>query len=192
MAQAAQGEPTKFITLTINPRVGDSPEDRLSRLAWAWRCAVKRLRRLYGKHAVQYLCVAEATKAGEPHLHILARAPYIPQTVLSKIMTELVESPIVDIRSIKSRRQVVAYVAKYISKQPHQFGSSKRYWTSQEYAPNDPPPATAADPLMSSWSLFAGPLRWLLEIWLMQGYNPVDSPDDFYAAVWHPPQEHER
>lgn len=139
MAQAASGAPQRFLTLTVNPTTGDSPDHRLTLLSAAWRTCVKRLRRHYGQHTIQYLAVVEATKRGEPHLHILLRSPYIPQAELSRIMSELIDSPIVDIRRIKGTREVIRYVAKYITKSPHHFGTGKRYWSSQAWElPQDP------------------------------------------------------
>jgi len=133
MAQAASGNPVRFLTLTVNPHYGNDPESRLRALSAAWRTCVKRLRRQYGKHSVEYLAVVEETKAGEPHLHILLRSPYIPQRLISSIMGELIDSPIVDIRKIKNAKEVVRYVAKYITKAPAQFGTAKRYWSSSRY-----------------------------------------------------------
>jgi len=133
MAQAASGDPTRFITLTANPREGVDPEDRLKRLSHAWAIVVKRIRRMHPGETVSYLAVVEATKAGEPHLHILFRGPWVAQKWLSSVMHELANAPIVDVRRIKDRQQVVNYVAKYIAKKPAQFGTSKRYWQTPDY-----------------------------------------------------------
>jgi len=139
MASAAGGAPQRFLTLTVNPTIGNSPDDRLSLLSAAWRTAVKRLRRKYGQSTIQYLAIVEATKHGEPHLHILMRSPYIPQSEISDIMRELIDSPIVDIRKIKNTRELIRYVAKYVTKEPHHFGTGKRYWSSQRWElPQDP------------------------------------------------------
>jgi hypothetical protein len=141
MAQAASGVPTRFLTLTINPNVGCSPDERLQLLSHAWRTCVKRLRRQYGERNIEYLAIVEATKRGEPHLHILLRAPYIPQSLISSIMGELIDSPIVDIRRIKGSRQIIQYVAKYVTKSPHHFGTGKRYWSSYRWEiPTEPDP----------------------------------------------------
>lgn len=133
LALAASGEPDRFLTLTVNPNVGNSPEDRLKLLSHAWKVLVKRLRRLHGPRAIEYLAVVESTKRGEPHLHILLRSPYISQRLISDAMRELIDAPIVDIRKIRDARQVVSYVAKYVTKAPEQFGSAKRYWHSGRY-----------------------------------------------------------
>jgi len=133
MAQAAGGEPTRFLTLTVNPHIGNDPADRLGLLAAAWRNTVKRLRRRFPGKPIEYLAVVEETKQGEPHLHILLRSPYIAQKFISDCMAEMIQSPIVDIRRIKGMKEVVRYVAKYITKAPAQFGKAKRYWASQGY-----------------------------------------------------------
>lgn len=133
MALAAAGEPSRFLTLTVNPAYGLNPEDRLKMLSHAWKVLVKRLRRIHGAAQVEYLAVVEATKRGEPHLHILLRAPFIPWRLISEAMDELIHAPIVDIRQIRSQKEVVSYVAKYITKGNHQFGTSKRYWHSKGY-----------------------------------------------------------
>lgn len=133
LALAASGEPQRFLTLTVNPATGTDPESRLKSLSHAWKVLVKRLRRLYGDKAIEYLAVVEETKRGEPHLHILLRSPFIPWSLISAAMDELINAPIVDIRKIRNQRQVVSYVAKYITKAPAQFGKSKRYWHSKAY-----------------------------------------------------------
>lgn len=133
MASAAHGAPQRFLTLTVNPTIGSSPDERLSLLSAAWRTAVKRLRRHYGQKTIQYLAIVEATERGEPHLHILLRSPYIPQAEISNIMRELIDSPIVDIRKIKNTKELIRYVAKYVTKAPHHFGTGKRYWSTQAW-----------------------------------------------------------
>lgn len=166
MAQAASGVPTRFLTLTINPTVGANPDERLQLLSHAWRTCVKRLRRQYGERNIEYLAIVEATKRGEPHLHILLRAPYIPQSLISSIMGELIDSPIVDIRRIKGSRQIIQYVAKYVTKSPHHFGTGKRYWSSYRWEiPTDPNP-DREDYFATKWRLdhrhISNVARWLV------------------------------
>jgi len=138
MAEIANGQPDKFITVTSNPAMGGTPESRRLALGVAWATLVKRIKRTWPHFDFQYMAVVEETKAGEPHLHVAARAPFIPQWWLSNAMKEIADSPIVDIRKIRGVRQAVRYLAKYITKQPAQFGTTKRYWKSRGYAlPND-------------------------------------------------------
>lgn len=161
IAMAIRGEPQRFLTLTINPAFYDSPEERLSKLAWAWRTIVKRLRRKYGRDSVEYLCVVEATKAGEPHLHILLRGSYLPQHELSAAMAELVHSPIVYIERVKSVNHAVRYVAKYIGKRPAQFGTSKRYWQSVGYQTDIEYSESEVPADFSKWEIF----KFRPEVW---------------------------
>ena len=137
--QAADGHPDTFITLTSNPAVGYSPDERAQALSEAWRVIVRRAKAKYGYTTIPYLCVFEATKYGEPHLHILARCAWLDQRWLSEQMDILTQAPVVDIRRIASQRQAAAYVAKYVGKDPHHFAGTKRYWMTRDYlAPIEP------------------------------------------------------
>jgi len=131
---ARSGRPRTFITITVNPAVGADPLDRARSLVKAWRLIVKRAKRRHGYKTLAYLCVFEATKAGEPHLHILSRVPWLDQKWLSAQMAEIAEAPIVDIRKVRSAKHVAHYIAKYIGKQPHKFGTLKRYWFTHGWA----------------------------------------------------------
>jgi hypothetical protein len=87
----------------------------------------KRIKRLH------YMAFAEETENGEPHLHILLRTVFIPQAWISQQMKEIMQSPIVWIELIKGPRAAIAYVTKYVTKAPAQFGKSRRYWVSRWY-----------------------------------------------------------
>lgn len=129
----ADGQPTSFITLTVNPARGQSPDERAAELSNAWRLIAKRARRKFTKAPLEYLAIFEETKKGEPHLHILCRAPFIPQKWLSDQMQELMQAPIVDIRRVKSTAEAAKYVAKYAGKGPKPFATLKRYWSTPKY-----------------------------------------------------------
>lgn len=81
-----------------------------------------------------FIVVFEETEAGEPHVHIGARAHWIEQSWLSIQLGDLIDAPCVDIRGIKSVSGVASYVAKYMSKAPRCWPGCKRYWRSQDYA----------------------------------------------------------
>jgi len=169
-AQACSGEPTRFLTLTAGPRAGQTPEERLKALRRAWNVCVKRLRRLPKYKDLEYHVVVEATKAGEPHFHILLRSPYIAQAQISAAMSELAESPIVDIRVIRNTAKAVAYVAKYMMKGPARFGNSKRYWFSRDYQRKNeyvPAPETLPD---VKWKVAWTPLMQLVDEWSRQNW----------------------
>lgn len=190
MAQAASGAPNRFITLTINPREPGTPDEHLKMLSHAWRVIVQRLRRRNPKKAIEYLAVVEATKRGEPHLHILFRGPFVKQSVLSTWMNELTGSPIVDIRRIKNTREVVRYVAKYITKQPAQFGTSKRYWQSTNYQLERAHEATDEDALTGQWFPAQTTLAGLAAFMTRNGYTRVEIHNDRLTGI-PPPYEGE-
>jgi len=138
IAQAIAGKPNRFLTLTANPAYGEGPSDRLKALAKSWRLFVQTYRRRSGGATLEYLATVEETKAGEPHLHILIRSKSIPHALISAWMQEHMDSPIVYIEAIKKARNAARYVAKYASKKPAQFDTSKRYWQSSNYVIPDP------------------------------------------------------
>lgn len=133
VAEAKAGKPQSFITLTSNPHSGDTPSDRAMALVDAWRHIVRELRRMERFKRLQYIVVMERTERGEPHLHILARMPYLSQKWLSEQMRKLTGAPIVDIRRVKSADAAARYVAKYVGKNPYIFQGCKRYWKSLDY-----------------------------------------------------------
>jgi len=186
MAMAAGGEPTRFLTLTVNPAEGESPEERLFALSNAWRTVVKRLRRQHPSEPVEYLAIVEQTKAGEPHLHILLRSPFIPQPWLSAAMGELIHAPIVDIRRIRKAAEVIRYVAKYVTKAPAKMGTAKRYWTSQGYNIPETPTATADPSIGPGWRIDKRPLHSIVEEWLFDSYQARRHRGDVLVAFHFP------
>ena len=133
VAQAQSGNGTRFITLTSNPGTGGTPASRARALAHAWPIVVKRACEYYGYKSIPYLCVFEATKAGEPHLHILVRCGWIDQKWLSKQMKDLTGAPVVWITTMKNKKHVAYYVCKYIGKEPQRFSTCKRYWCTRSW-----------------------------------------------------------
>lgn len=134
-ADARAGHPNSFLTLTVNPAYFVSPAHRAQELVAAWR---KLRRRIIAKHKLKklpFLCVVERTAKGEPHLHVLLRAPFIPQAWISAQMQELMGAPIVDIRRVDNEGRAAAYISKYLAKDPTKFPGLKRYWRSQDWLP---------------------------------------------------------
>jgi len=136
--KARLGQPDTFLTLTVNPAHGASPEDRARRLAKAWPKLRALACREYGYAKIPFIAVFEKTKAGEPHLHLLLRCRWLKQTWLSRQMNILMGAPIVDIRRISNIRRVANYLAKYVGSSPTRFKGCKRYWCSQDYDLPDP------------------------------------------------------
>lgn len=170
LARAASGAPTKLITLTVNPRNGSDPAERLRMLSHAWNVIVKRLRRAHPDEDIEYLAVVEETARGEPHLHILARAPFVPVRQLSAWMDGLTGSPVVDVRKVKDLGKAVAYVAKYIAKAPAQFGNAKRYWSSKGYEIPDEDFEPFVPMPEVRWQVFRESLTSIINTWIHDGW----------------------
>lgn len=131
--EAYRGRPNAFITITVNPAIGNTPDQRARDLKAAWTKVRRKAQKLFGNVRLPFIAVFEETKAGEPHLHILLRLKWIPQAWLSEEMNEHIGAPVVDIRRIRSKAQSAAYVAKYIGKNPEKFAGTKRYWRSLDW-----------------------------------------------------------
>jgi len=133
IAQLIDGEPNKFLTLTVRKGWNGTPEEARKHLWWCWRIIVKRLKRRYKLQHLPYAAITEATLKGEPHFHIFLRSPYFPQWLISNWMLELANSPNVDIRAIDNKGRAVAYACKYGGKAAHRFNKFKRYFMTQDY-----------------------------------------------------------
>ena len=133
MSQGFRGKPDIFITLTCNPAWFHSPAERAQALAHAWRKVVRLAKKRYHYKTIPYLCVFEATKKGEPHLHILARCAWLDQKWLAEIMTRLVGAPVCWVTRVKNKKRAAYYVSKYCGKDPHRFPLTKRYWQTRDY-----------------------------------------------------------
>lgn len=135
IADCQAGQPNRFVTLTVNPHWFDSPEERAKRLSAAWRKIVALYRRKWPNRELHYAAVFEETTRGEPHLHLMLRSGWLDQKWLSAQMEKEMGAPIVDVRWVRSQKQVVSYIHKYISKRSIKFGNCKRYWYSAHYLP---------------------------------------------------------
>lgn len=131
--QAMSGNPTTFITLTVNPAIFSSPAERARELVRAWRLTRAAMKRRWKLTRIPFLAVFEKTQRGEPHLHILARLPFMAQAWLSAQMQRLIGAPVVDIRRVRNVRDVARYVSKYVSKEPQMWEGCKRYWSSLDW-----------------------------------------------------------
>lgn len=177
IAEAAGGSPRTFLTLTLRADDPRKPADRVKALSRAWRIIRQRLTRLTGGKEIEFLAVVEQTKRGTPHLHILARAPFISQRWLSQACAELLDAPIVDIRRIDKHRAILGYVAKYVGKNPQKVGSAKRYWKSKRYDLR-PPTDKQSDGLskgqaeICDLSLASIASSWKLTTWLLEWLSP--------------------
>jgi len=131
VAQAIAGKANKFLTLTVSKKSGPDPVARCKALVNAWRQLRRRLEEREGFPRIEFMAVVEAQKSGEPHLHILMRSPYIEQKWISAFMAKAIGAPICWIEEVGDKKKLANYVAKYCGKDPHRFGTCKRYWCSK-------------------------------------------------------------
>ena len=110
-----------------------TPDAAARQLVHAWRMVVQRGKREKIFKEIQYIAVFEETKKGWPHLHILARTSWIAQAWLADRMQQYANSPIVDVRKVKTKERAAWYVSKYVAKEPHRYQGCKRYWRTHGY-----------------------------------------------------------
>lgn len=132
-AQAAAGKPSTLITVTSPYGSHASADEAARAIVQAWRLTLQAGQREKRFERIQYIAVFEETKRGWPHLHILARAPFIEQAWLSRTLEHFGAGAIVDIRRIYNARHAARYVAKYVSKAPQRYEGCKRYWRTLSY-----------------------------------------------------------
>lgn len=168
--EAELGHPNMFITLTHVRRKDMSRHEAARALVKAWRRVRLEYIKDHGKHSLPFLCVFEETKKGWPHLHIVARAKWVDQVWLSRRMGALIGSPIVDVRRITNRRKVIAYIAKYLKKNPHLFRGVKRYWRSLDYfRPTSETDFKERD-LPNEWQIVRCSYETLAKFYEVEGY----------------------
>lgn len=174
---ARGGNPTTFLTLTVNPAYGPSPDWRASALVAAFRTLRRRIVKRYNLPKLEFLAVFEATKKGEPHLHVLMRSPYIPQDWISDQMRQLMAAPVVDIRWVGDQGRLAAYVSKYLGKAPHAFAGVKRYWRSQEFDQRDDETEWRIGARDCEVERRPAPFDWYVECLQLMGWQAVYDGD---------------
>lgn len=186
VAQALNGQPNTFITLTSNPHVGKTPEFRARLLVKAWRKIRREACKKYGYKSLPFMAVFEATEAGEPHLHILAYVKWLDQSWLSARMRRHANAPIVDIRRIQDQGRAAHYVAKYVGKEPHHFKGTKRYWCSLDW--NIPDLERDLDqPLYSLWHIHHRSVEMCVKRCQAAGWSNATQEGDIWILTKPPP-----
>ena len=184
--QAFLGRPRSFLTLTVNPARGTGPDDRARELSRAWRLLRLRAMRALNLKTMPFLAVFEKTKRGEPHLHILLRTVYIDQEWLSDQMRDLIEAPIVDIRSVEEPGKLANYITKYIAKDPHRFKGTKRYWSSQDYELPPLEPDEDVDGPIPAFSVVHMNVWSYVENLRILGYDKIEEDNPVYHIHFDP------
>jgi len=109
----------RMITLTLKHRRG-SLKGQIDRLMLGWRKMRKTLTwRDHVEGGIYSLEVTydEVNRTWHPHLHILTQGTFFDQKMLSGLWKTVTgDSPVVDIRAVKSKKHVAKYVSKYVTK----------------------------------------------------------------------------
>ena len=183
----AVGEPTKLLTLTTRSVEGGDAVAEARRFTEWFAQFIRLIKKRYPAEKIAYFVVREAHKSGWPHIHVALRAPFIDQQWLSTTWEALTGSDNVDIRKIYGAGNAARYLAKYIGKNPHRFGTTKRYWHSRNWF--DPAPASERRPgeWDSVWRIVPEYLGKLAENAWMQGWEVIMYGSFDYFEARAPP-----
>lgn len=177
------GQPTAFMTLTVNPSQHSDPDEAFKAASLAVNRLVKVIRRRWPNKRLEYGLVWEKTKKGWPHAHVLIRAPWIPQSFLSRAWQRLSGAKVVDIRMVRTEGEAAAYVSKYLAKQPAVPAGYRRYRFSHAYA-TAPTRARLTDLLsIREWTRSAAPLGTLLASLIEHGYRLHEIAPELYTSA---------
>lgn len=137
LAKLISDEPHRFLTLTIR----HGPESLEYLVKRLYRC-FRRLRqkalwkdRVDGGAAFLEITYTAEHDTWHPHLHVLLQGRYIPKADLGQAWLDVTgDSRNVDIRIVRSKRQVIAYITKYATK-PLPPPVLRCYWLLEEAIP---------------------------------------------------------
>jgi hypothetical protein len=187
VARCIGGRPNTFITLSSNPNWLSSPEERAANLVKAWRTIRRRACKKYGYRSIPFLAVFEATKRGEPHLHILARCRWIDQKWLSDQWTQETGAWNVWVERVTTDDHAHGYCAKYLGKEPHRFAGTKRFWTSLDWQLESARLGDDGPVLSDRWTKYNMPLAKLAFQLRADGYEVEFRRSRVYFRERDPP-----
>jgi len=187
VSDVADGFPTKLLTLTTRAVDGGDVVAEARRQGEALGRLLKIIRKRCKGQEVAYFAVREATKRGWPHLHVALRSPYLPWEWLTAQWEALTGSPGVDIRPIYKSTNAAKYLAKYIGKDPHRFGTTKRYWHSRNWFDVRPEPRPETADWDSKWHIVVERIGRLAEAAWMKGWEPNFNGSMGYFEARAPP-----
>jgi hypothetical protein len=185
------GRPNKFLTLTCRPRPGETPYQRRKKMGEAFPLLMRRIHRKTGVKP-EYGVIAEATLKDEPHLHIAMRSKFISQRLLKKWWFELTGAYMVKIIAVHSVKAAAKYLAKYLGKELHKFGTAKRYWFSKGYVlpPVEGERLEKPDPTRCTWSVeYPEEIAWTYQ---RRGYYLLPEEDRRSTYTLLSPERYKR
>lgn len=138
-AKTRDAKPNRMLTLTVDPKLWESPRAAFDGTRSQVPELVRRLRKQFGE--VEYLRVTELTKNGWPHYHMLIRSGYLPHTLVKDHWAELTGATIVDLRQVKKTFAAYKYLVKYLSKL-HKIEWTERHvsYSRSFFRPDPRPP----------------------------------------------------
>ena len=187
VSDVADGLPTKLLTLTTRAVPGGDRVAEARRQGEALARLMRLLRKRCKNQEVAYFAVREATKQGWPHIHVALRCPYVDQPWIKRTWHALTGSAGVDIRAIWKSTNAAEYLAKYIGKDPHRFGTSKRYWHSKNWFDVRPAPEPPSGDWDSKWHVVREHIAKLAEVAWMRGWRPDFQGSMGYFEARAPP-----
>lgn len=187
VSDVAAGLPTKLLTLTTRVVPGGDPVAEAQRQGEALGRLVRLMRKRSKDQGLAYFAVREATKQGWPHIHVALRCRYIDVQWIQRTWEALTGSPGADIRAIYKSTDAAKYLAKYIGKDPHRFGTTKRYWHSRNWFDVRPAPEPPAGDWNSKWHIVREGINRLAELAWMQGWAPDFQGSMGYFEARAPP-----
>jgi len=119
LAAKLDERPVRFVTLTLRPD-DNSLQFALDRLYQGFRRLRQRpvwKKRVTGGVAFLEVKIGRGSGKWHPHLHVLVQGRYLPQPDLAREWLAVTgDSHVVDVRLVRSKRQVLAYVTDYCTK----------------------------------------------------------------------------
>jgi len=138
-AKTRDAKPNRLMTLTVDPKLYDSPRDAFDKTRTRVPELIRSLRKRFGE--LEYLRVTELTRRGFPHYHLLLRSAYLPHAVVKSEWNRLTGALIVDLRQVKESFAAYTYLLKYLSKL-HKIEWTERHvsYSKRFFPKTDPPP----------------------------------------------------
>lgn len=177
--------PARFITLTLRPDPALTAAEQLAIANRAWSILWRRYRRRFGDRAAGYAKIVELTKAGTPHLHILASVPFIHQSQLAADWRQLTGSFVVDIRAVNHKRGIAGYLTSYLTKALAVPPGMRKWSASRDYVPEAPRQPLEEDELAPCVAYRHSTLLKTIAAYLAGGWTY--SGDWLLPPNWGPP-----
>lgn len=184
LIKRAKREAKRDIAKTPHPG-GETPEEPYKRNSKGQ--VARQVRLADGK--LPYLAVFEATANGWPHLHIVARVPWISQKWLSCQMADLMSSPVVWIERVGDDGRVVHYISKYVGKGSEKFGTLKRYWTSTNWEQPGDDAETEQNFAGITYTIERCDIAAIVADWTLYNFEPYFKRGRWYRGenhYWNP------